>query len=155
MSGRCQFKVGTVTVVQMCSCEAHIFHLSFLSSCHPHAHSWLQDDAAPSSVEKSKYSRHWKEWEEERRKKRFPILVLFLFERDNFPKFPHISHWRASAHGQLQRSLEEMVPVAGYNVALDKTAVLFLRNKKKWIGNKQGLLWCLHLSRLEFLLEVY
>ena len=71
--------------------EAHIFQPSLLSSCHPHAHSRLQDDAVlPRATNIHGIERNGKRKEE---KSFLPILLLFLFESDTFPQFPCISHW--------------------------------------------------------------
>ena len=101
-------------------CEAYIFHPSLLSSCHPHAPSWLQDAAVfPRATDIHSIESNAKRKEE---KSFLPILSLFIFESDPFPEFPCISQGPLVATKKLQK----IVSVAGYNAAPSKTGVLFL-----------------------------
>ena len=101
-------------------CEAHIFHPSLLSSCHPHAPSWLQDAAVfPRATDIHSIESNAKRKEE---KSFLPILSRFIFESDPFPEFPCISQRPLVATKKLQK----IVSVAGYNAAPSKTGVLFL-----------------------------
>ena len=67
-------------------CEAYIFHPSLLSSCHPHAPSWLQDAAVfPRATDIHSIESNAKRKEE---KSFLPILSLFYFWKWSFPRVP-------------------------------------------------------------------